>query len=218
MLDDVQSSDNGRATPTLKSGIGRKVPMSKGKFNIMRISYIVALAATTIAAPAFAGSFHAQVQGGWDRVSVAGFNDDGVAYGVAAGYDFAVGEKAFLGVEASADDSSTKECATDVLVIGDRTCIGTGRDLSLVARLGYKLGEQNKIYALAGYANGRIRLSYDDGVTSGAIGSNGDGLRLGAGAQFGLGPNLYAKSEYRYTNYQSDFSRHQVLVGFGVEF
>ena len=137
---------------------------------------------------------------------------------MAAGYDFAVGEKTFVGVEASADDSSTKECATDVLVIGDRTCISTGRDLSVVARLGYKLSDMNKVYALAGYANGRIKVSYDDGTTSGSVGANGDGLRLGAGVQLGLGSNLYAKGEYRYTNYESDFSRHQVLVGFGLGF
>lgn len=195
-----------------------KYQLIKGINRKMRISYLAALVAATVAAPACAGSFHADVHGGWDRVSVAGFNDDGVAYGVSAGYDFAIGSKAFLGLEASADDSSTQECETDVLVIGDRTCLSAGRDLSVVARLGYKLSDANKLYALAGYSNARIKLSYDDGTTSGSIGSNGDGLRLGAGVQMSLGSNLYAKGEYRYTNYESDFSRHQVLFGFGAEF
>jgi len=203
---------------TCHQSSGRRTSIDKGIIYNMRISYIAALVATTVAAPAFAGSFHADVHGGWDRVSIAGFNDDGVAYGVAAGYDFALGSKAFAGIEASADDSSTKECASDVLVLGDRTCVSAGRDLSVVARLGYKLDDRNKIYALAGYANGRVKASYDDGTGAVSASANGDGLRLGAGVQMGLGSNLYAKGEYRYTNYESDFSRHQVLFGFGVEF
>lgn len=184
----------------------------------MRISYLAAVVAATIAAPAFAGSFHAEAHGGWDRVSIAGANDDGVAYGVAAGYDFALGKNAFAGIEASADDSSTKECATNVLAIGDRACISAGRDLSVVARLGYNVEERSKVYALAGYANGRVKASYDDGtgVVSGS--ADLDGLRLGLGVQLGMGSNLYAKAEYRYTNYESDFSRNQVLFGFGAEF
>lgn len=82
----------------------------------MRISYLAALVATTVAAPAFAGSFHADVHGGWDRVSVSGFKDDGVAYGVAAGYDFAIGSKAFAGIEASADDSSATAKAISISI------------------------------------------------------------------------------------------------------
>jgi outer membrane immunogenic protein len=184
----------------------------------MRIYYLAAAFAATVAAPAFAGTFHAEVHGGWDRVSVSGFKDDGIAYGVAAGYDIALGEKAFIGVEGSVDDSSTKKCVSDVLVLGDRTCASAGRDLSAVARIGYKLNETSKIYALAGYANGRVKVSYNDGVSTSSAGANGDGVRLGAGLQMGLGSHLYAKGEYRYTNYESDFSRHQVLMGLGYEF
>jgi outer membrane immunogenic protein len=132
----------------------------------MRIYYLAAAFAVTVAAPAFAGTFHAEVHGGWDRVSVSGFKDDGIAYGVAAGYDIPLGEKAFIGVEGSVDDSSTKKCVSDVLVLGDRTCASAGRDLSAVARIGYKLNETSKIYALAGYANGRVKLSYNDGLST----------------------------------------------------
>ena len=63
-----------------------------------------------------------------------------------------------------------------------------------------------------------MKASYDDGLTKTSAGANGDGLRVGAGVQMGLGSNLYAKGEYRYTNYESDFSRHQVLFGLGFEF
>lgn len=184
----------------------------------MRYIKLAVLAATTVTAPAFAGSFHADVHGGWDRITVLGAHDDGVAYGIAAGYDFDLGDKAFVGIEGSVDDSSTKECATDVLAIGDRACLSASRDLSAVARLGYKLTDSYKLYVLAGYANGRLKASYDDGTTTTSAGANGDGLRLGTGLQMGFGTNLFGKLEYRYTNYESDFSRHQVLAGFGIEF
>ena len=51
----------------------------------MRTFVISALSALTFASPAAAAGFHADIHGGWDNVSVAGGDDDGVAYGVALG-------------------------------------------------------------------------------------------------------------------------------------
>jgi len=55
----------------------------------------LALSTTAIAAPAMAqdsaapfNGAHAEVIGGWDRVQGEGSHDDGVLYGVGAGYDF----------------------------------------------------------------------------------------------------------------------------------
>ena len=47
---------------------------------------------------------------------------------------------------------------------------------------------------------------------------NLDGVRVGAGAQFGIGANSYIRTEYRYSNYQDGFDRHQVVGGFGFRF
>lgn len=47
---------------------------------------------------------------------------------------------------------------------------------------------------------------------------NLDGLRLGIGLQQGLGGRLYPKVEYRYSNYEADAERHQLLAGIGVTF
>ena len=179
---------------------------------------LVAVAAM-LAAPAAANAqAYVQVQTGIDSVSVLGESDEGVAYGIAAGYELPVSETMFAGVELSLDDSTTKECASDVLVVGDEACVKAGRDISAVVRLGTKLGETSKLYVLGGYTNARIKLTYDDGVTSDSLGENGDGFRLGAGYQHDFGGNLFGKIEYRYSNYESDFSRHNGVIALGMRF
>ena len=37
-------------------------------------------------------------------------------------------------------------------------------------------------------------------------------------AEYALGTNAFVKTEYRYSNYESGFERHQVLGGFGFRF
>lgn len=186
----------------------------------MKKFVVASLLAMTVAAPAFAAdvSYRVEAHGGWDRVSVASGNDEGFAYGLGAGVDYAVNPKLFVGLEANVDDSTQKDCMTDVITFGDRLCAGSGRDLSLVGRIGTVLSDGYKLYALAGYTNARLKLSYDDGVTSASTGTNLDGFRLGAGVQLPFVGQSYSKVEYRYSNYESDFSRHQVLVGVGLNF
>ncbi|MGD9664743.1 MAG: outer membrane protein [Novosphingobium sp.] len=186
----------------------------------MKNSKMFALAAVAaLVSPAVAhAQAYVQVEGGLDSVSVAGDSDEGVSYGAAIGYDFPIGETLFVGIEGSIDDSSTKECASDVLVLGDKACIKTGRDLAATVHVGAKLAEMTKFYVLAGYTNARIRATYDDGVTKGSVGENGDGFRLGAGLKQNFGERFFGKVEYRYSNYESDFSRHNGLVAIGMEF
>ena len=78
------------------------------------------------------------------------------------------------------------------------------------------------VYGKAGYSNARVGLDYEDGTSSDALdfdeGENLDGIRVGAGLEFALGPNSYAKTEYRYSNYEQGFDRHQVVAGFGFRF
>ncbi len=124
----------------------------------------------------------------------------------------------FIGIEGSADDSSTKECVSDLFVLGDKTCVKTGRDLAAVLRFGTNLSANSQLYVLGGYTNARIKASYDDGSTSYSDGENGDGFRLGAGFKQSFGQNLFAKAEYRYSNYEGDFSRHNALVALGLNF
>ena len=187
--------------------------------NFVKNITFAALAAAAVLLPAAANAqAYVQVQTGLDSVSVAGDSDEGIAYGIAAGYDFPIGEKMFIGIEGSVDDSSTKECWTTVFAVGDELCVKTGRDLAAVVRLGANLSESSQLYVLGGYTNARIKFTYDDGAFSDSYGENGDGFRLGAGFKHNFGQNFFGKLEYRYSNYEGDVSRHNGLVAVGVNF
>lgn len=156
-----------------------------------------------------------QAETGLDSISVGGESDQGVSYGVSAGYDIALSNGLFVGIQGTVADSTTKECAS---AGEERLCIKTGRDLAAVVRLGTQVGDRSKLYVLGGYTNARIRATYTDGVDSFGEGANGDGFRLGAGAQYDLSDRLFVKAEYRYSNYESDFSRHNAIVALGAKF
>ncbi len=180
-------------------------------------AYIVAitsiLAMTAVASPASAQGFRAEIHGGWDRVQGDDQEDDGIVYGIGLGYDASIGENAFAGIDLSFDESSQKECERSAIVTNDEACLSAGRDLAAAVRAGVNVGERGKVYALAGYTNARFRFSYTTpaGVTT-RDSENLDGFRLGAGYQHGFGGNTYGKVEYRYSNYEADVSRHQVLL------
>jgi outer membrane immunogenic protein len=186
-------------------------------------SYLVAFAVASLSAivaatPAAAEGFRAEIHGGWDHASVDTLDDDGVVYGIGLGYDLAVGQNAFIGVDLNLDDSTQKECETNVVVASDKLCVNAGRDLSAGIRAGVNVSERGKVYALAGYTNARFRASYTDATGTESDATNLDGFRLGAGYQHMLGGNTYGKVEYRYSNYENDVDRHQLLVGVGLTF
>ena len=176
---------------------------------------VLAAAAT----PASAEGFRAEIHGGWDHARGDGSGESGIVYGIGAGYDVAIGEKAEIGLDLSADLSSLEECRTAVVLPGDRACLDAGRDLAAAVRLGYKVSDRGTLYALAGYTNARFRFDYTTpaGVTT-RDGRNLDGFRLGAGYQHDFGERMYGKVEYRYSNYEADVTRHQALIGVGVKF
>lgn len=176
-----------------------------------------ALALFAIPAAANAQAF-VQIETGLDSVSADGESDEGVLYGISAGYDMPLSGGMFVGIQGTVADSTTKECVRDVISAGDKACIKTGRDLAAVVRLGTTVGDKGKLYVLGGYTNARLRATYTDGTNSGSDGANGDGFRLGAGYQYDLSENLFLKAEYRYSNYESDFSRHNGVVALGVKF
>lgn len=104
-----------------------------------KIAFAAAAAAAAIAVPAQAqeanGEGRVEARGG---IVWAAGQEEAVA-GVAAGYDFDLGEAAFLGVEASADH---------ILASGADFVWGVG------ARAGAKVGDAGKLYAAGGYAFG----------------------------------------------------------------
>ena len=187
------------------------------------------LAGTTIAAATPASAQEAspfsgvRVEGivGYDTTDTDGDNSDGIVYGVGVGYDFQMGG-VVLGVEGEVTDSSVDECFSDVDLIGDELCVQAGRDLYVGGRIGAAVSPNVLVYGKAGYTNGRVALDYDDGTTGTTLdfeeGENLDGVRVGGGIEFALGSNSYAKAEYRYSNYEQGFDRHQVVAGFGFRF
>jgi outer membrane immunogenic protein len=185
-----------------------------------------AIAAVAVAAPAaaqegapFTGP-RIEALVGYDNLRGAGDGRDGLAYGVAAGYDFQMGG-AVAGLEVEYTDSDVDGCATGFVVAADRICATAGRDLYAGGRLGFAVAPSTLVYAKAGYTNARVGLNYTDSVTPAndfRLSDELDGVRVGAGLEQKLGTNLYAKAEYRYSNYESGFERHQVLGGVGFRF
>jgi outer membrane immunogenic protein len=175
---------------------------------------------TSLAAisPAAAEGFRAEIHAGYDNVGGNGDRDSGVAYGIGLGYDHKLSDKLLAGIEFNLDDSSQKECATTGTgAATTRSCVRAGRDISVNARLGYKVSERGTLYALAGYTNARF-VARSTGATVARAGANLDGFRIGAGYEHDLSERVYAKAEYRYSNYEGGLDRHQVLTGVGLRF
>jgi outer membrane immunogenic protein len=158
---------------------------------------------------------------GYDTTDVEDENSSGIAYGAQLGYDFQMGGLV-AGIEAEASDSTLDECVSDVDLVGDELCVQAGRDLYIGGRVGAAVSRNVLLYGKAGYTNARIGVDYEDGTAGTALdfedGENLDGVRAGAGLEFALGPNSFAKAEYRYSNYEQGFDRHQVVAGFGFRF
>ena len=150
------------------------------------------------AAPNFSGG-HIEVIGGVDAVSGGGESETGIAYGIAAGYDFRSGNTVF-GIELEAAESTTEDAGVE-----------SGRDLYAGARFGAVVSPTVLIYAKAGYTNARASVP-------GFGGANFDGIRAGAGVEFMIGTNLSMRAEYRYSNYEADLSRNQGVIGLGFRF
>ncbi|TYC81612.1 outer membrane protein [Novosphingobium sp. BW1] len=193
----------------------------------------IALLAASAALFAFPAAANAQafvqIEGGLDVAQQGGESEAGIQYGVSAGYDYDLSNGMFIGVQGSYGDSSARECAHDMFEANDRLCLEARRDLAAVVRLGTQIGARNKLYVLGGYTNTRVGLSYKGETADAlldAIGGFSDagahetlnGFRLGAGYEYDVTSNLFIKAEYRYSNYGSDFSRHQGVLAVGTKF
>ena len=190
--------------------------------------YLFAVAlATAAATPALAqdtAPFSGlRVEGlvGYDTTDVEGENSDGVTYGAQVGYDVQ-SRGAVFGVEGEIADSTVDEYVQDLDLAGDELCVSAGRDLYVGGRAGAAVSPNVLVYGKAGYTNARVNLDYEDGTAGTTLdfeeGENLDGVRVGGGVEVALGPNSYAKTEYRYSNYEQGFDRHQVVAGFGFRF
>ncbi|HYG31115.1 MAG TPA: outer membrane beta-barrel protein [Allosphingosinicella sp.] len=192
----------------------------------MRKIIVAALLAGGLATPAFAqdaapfSGFHVEGIVGYDTTDVEGEGTNGIVYGIGAGYDIQSGNLVF-GIDGEASKSTLDECVASVDVTGDELCAEAGRELSVGGRLGFVVGSNALVYARAGYTNARVNIDYDH-PTNNTLdlneGDNLDGVRVGGGVELALGTNAFVRAEYRYSNYEQGFDRHQAVGGFGFRF
>lgn len=194
--------------------------------------YVLAglMAAATFATPAFAqdapapsiGGFRVEAVTGYDAAEINDDSDGGLVYGLGVGYDFQVGRRGILGIEAEATDSTNDGCVTDFLQPGDSICARAGRDFYVGARAGVMVSNRVQLYARAGYTNARFKLDYEDGTPTTtadfSISDELDGVRVGAGGQYRIGSNAYLGAEYRYSNYEAGSDRGQFVGTLGFRF
>lgn len=154
----------------------------KKQGNKLRFATIAAVAVlASVATPAVANETRLEARGGIAWVS--GASDESI--GVALGYDMDLGQTTFIGVEAVADTDFN---------ISDPV-------LGANARLGFKAGENAKLFATAGYAY-HTGFEIDDAV-------------VGAGYQHNLGASSLVSLQYqRYI----DLDINRVTVGLGYRF
>jgi hypothetical protein len=153
----------------------------------MRLVLLSAAAALVAATPALANEARVEARGG----VVFGSGDSEAIAGVAAGYDYDLGSSAFAGMEVTADK---------VLTDGTKVTFGFN------GRLGAKLGEQGKLYAVGGYNTESCDTC--DGTWT-----------AGAGYEHSFGQKLYGKVEYRHFFVKNGFDDFDgVVAGVGMKF
>lgn len=167
------------------------------EYCVKKTLILAAASAVFVAAPAMAQATTTAPTGarvealvGYDSLKAFGETDDGVVYGVGAGYDFAVNNGISLGVDVEATDSTQKEGNSDIYV-------KSGRDLYAGGRVNFGVSDKANVYLKGGYTNARFKAS--DGVVTAA--DNADGWRLGAGAQYNIAGKTYVGGEYRFSSY-----------------
>jgi outer membrane immunogenic protein len=151
---------------------------------------------------------------------LAGLDDDffeqGTLYGGRVGYDFRVGRKFSLGLDAELTETTVEQTisfASGPLTVDD------GPDGYVGGRATFAISRRFRIHGAGGYT--RARHGYFTLASDGSIVGRDviqDGFRLSAGAQFSLGRKAFIGAEYRYSEYDSFFKRDQYVATIGFRF
>lgn len=166
------------------------------------LGFAVAAALLAVSTPAFAGDFagpRVEVTAGADDVK-NGVDTTDIVYGAALGYDLQFG-KVVAGVDATAAN------------VFDKADLGVG------ARLGYVLNENVLAFTRVGYTNlERPKVCIGTRPVLCRTGIELEGLTLGGGLEVNVAGPVFAKAEYRYTDFDGPAGRHGALVGVGFRF
>ena len=159
----------------------------------MRKIILAALAGTAALAATPAAAQDSQPFNGGHVEAITGYDhitdgDDGILYGIGAGYDFRTGN-VVLGIEGEVLESTAGECAGGI-------CVDAGRDFYIGGRVGVEVTQNN------------VEADFNlDGIRAGA------GLEW-----LIPGSPLSLRAEYRYTNYELGVERHQGTLGLALRF
>ncbi len=178
------------------------------------------LALATPAAAAVKSGGRIEAVAGWDHASVdlgdfgidGDLNSDGIVFGLGAGYDFAASESVSLGVDI---EGTLSTADIDIVDGTDSAEISIGRDLYAGGRATFAVSPTANVYLKAGYTNARVKATVSGPTTQLVDSANADGVRAGVGVQFDLGTSAYIGGEYRYSNYEAGFERHQAVLTLG---
>ncbi|WP_298158779.1 outer membrane beta-barrel protein [Brevundimonas sp.] len=195
--------------------------------------YLGAILGIGMSGTAHAQGARAELHGGFDRVSHRSFFSpsdstfgpvEGGVSGLGLGYDAKIQGRIFAGIEGNVDFATGSRCQVNPLVLAPgifESCLSPGRDLSANARLGVNLGNgRTRIYGLVGYTHLELNSSFqiNRGPATSLRSDNRDGVRVGAGLEHDLTDRFYGKIEYRFSDYGSDITRNQAIVGVGLRF
>jgi outer membrane immunogenic protein len=176
----------------------------------MRYVVLAAVAATLASTPAMAEDFAGPYIGAGvtlDNIQgsgqLEGYGFSGVGGTVFAGYDMAVSNGVFAGVEANFDLSTADDD------IAPNTKIDMGWGIS--GRLGTKLNANTGLYGRLGYAQARAK-------TAGFSSEWGEGVKYGLGIQTGLSDQLSLRAEVNQINYEGDLINNQAQLSLSYGF
>jgi outer membrane immunogenic protein len=158
----------------------------------------------------------AWLKGDYDfGTSSASRNKTGGLLGAFAGYNYQLGNNVVLGV-----DGDFSYNWNEASVRGND--VGTDWSGSARARVGYAFDDA-LIYGAAGWTASR---GYIDPATSGKKTKTLNGYTLGAGVDYKVTQNIFARAEYRFNDFGTekiggvnfDNKQHAVILGVGYKF
>lgn len=184
--------------------------------------------ALLFAQPASAGgTLRAEAVVGWDQVA-QGLSStptlnvsypnkvNGAVYGGGIGYDLAVAPALTIGADLEVTGSTGRYNG-----VGD-TSFRIGRDLYAGGRVSLMVMPLTRIYAKLGYANGNFTnqqsLLWRGTMLNNNVSQSVSGVRAGIGVQQTIFGPAYVMAEYRYTRYNAEFTRNQIVTGVGIRF
>lgn len=141
---------------------------------------------------------------GFADLDLDGISANGVGGGLYVGYDYALTNSVFFGVEANANYSGAS--ASVSLDDGTDSISGKVRareSFGASARLGFMLADSTGLYAKGGWQSTKFKLSYDDGVDAFTEKDTQDALVYGAGLETRIGTQTSIRVEYLIEDYGS---------------